>query len=182
MECTVPSALSALLDSSSLLPGESPEEFRALQEAIIQEISPQSALEWLWTIDLIELSWDVLRYRALRDKVLDISREAAIQSLLEKIDLSGIPKHYLLEAQCHTRQNASQWRNNTTAAIEIEDRLAAHGIDNSAINLEVIVQARELFLTFDALLTSAQNRRIVLLREIDNRRIGKRRPARLMSS
>ena len=72
----------------------------------------------------------------------------------------------------------TQWRNDPTAAIEIEDRLAANGIDCTAINLEVVVQARELFLTFDTLLTAAQTRRMLLVREIDNRRFGKRRLGR----
>jgi hypothetical protein len=37
-------------------------------------------------------------------------------------------------------------------------------------NLEVLVQSREFFLMFDALIQSAQNRRAMLLREINNRR------------
>jgi hypothetical protein len=37
---------------------------------MIDEVSPQSNIEWLWTIDLIALSWDVLRFRSLRDKCL----------------------------------------------------------------------------------------------------------------
>jgi hypothetical protein len=44
------------------------------------------------------------------------------------------------------------------AATEIELRLAAHGFDRDAINVEVYAQARELFLMFEGLLMSPKNR------------------------
>jgi len=44
----------------------------------IDEVAPRSSIEWLWTIDLIELSWDVVRYRSFGQKVPDVHREAAV--------------------------------------------------------------------------------------------------------
>jgi hypothetical protein len=63
-----------------------------------------------------------------------------------------------------------------TAASEIETRLAAHGYDSFAINTQVYLQAHDIFLAFEALLNSAQNRRMSLLREINNRRHLENRP------
>jgi hypothetical protein len=57
-----------------------------------------------------------------------------------------------------------------TAAAEIEARLASHGIDAASVNIEVFVQARDLFVMFDSLMHSAQSRRILLVREIAARR------------
>jgi hypothetical protein len=48
---------------------------------IIEEIAPQSGIEWLWAADLIELSWDIVRYRALRQKMLKIRRQDAIEAM-----------------------------------------------------------------------------------------------------
>jgi hypothetical protein len=81
------------------------------------------------------LSWDIQRYRALRHKVLELHRQNAIESALRRVD----------------------------AAVEIDARLASLGFDAAAIELEVIVQAREVFIRFDNLMHSAQNRRIFLL-------------------
>ena len=36
--------------------------------------------------DLIELSWEVLRYRRLKQKVLETNRAAAIESILWDLD------------------------------------------------------------------------------------------------
>jgi hypothetical protein len=52
----------------------------------------------------------------------------------------------------------------------LKARLASHGIDAASVNIEVFVQARDLFVMFDSLMHSAQSRRIVLLREIAARR------------
>ena len=62
------------------------------------------------------------------------------------------------------------WRIDPDAAGEIEARLLAYGFDQHSISVEVYLQAREVFLVFEALITSAHNRRMSLLREIDNRR------------
>jgi len=42
---------------------------------IIQEIVPRSGIEWLWVADLVELSWDIVRYRSLRQKMLEVRRQ-----------------------------------------------------------------------------------------------------------
>src|SRR4051812_16831880 len=33
---------------------------------IVEDIQPQTNIEWLWTLDLVELSWEILRYRRLK--------------------------------------------------------------------------------------------------------------------
>jgi hypothetical protein len=58
----------------------------------------------------------------------------------------------------------------------IEARLARHGFDQHSINVEVYLQAREIFLVFEALLNTAQNRRMSLLREIKDQRWPRRVP------
>jgi hypothetical protein len=73
-------------------------------------------------------------------------------------------------AQRHMRRNVEQWRVDPTAAADIEAHLESHGIDASSNNVEVFVQARDLFLTFDSLMQSAQSHRVALLREISAHR------------
>ncbi len=169
--CSIPAQIKSLLKPQRLLPGESRTDYAIVRQMIIDEVVPQTSIEWLWTIDLIELSWDVVRYRSLRGKVLKVYREAAIGSLLERVDSSGIPPAARETAQRHTRRNAEQWRDDPAAAVEIETRLKSKGIDATSINIEVFLQARDLFLMFDSLMHSAQSRRSALLREIAARRV-----------
>ncbi|MGY4286422.1 hypothetical protein ACVWXO_005642 [Bradyrhizobium sp. LM2.7] len=54
---------------------------------------------------------------------------------------------------------------------EIDTRLAAYAFDQHAINTEVYVQAREIFVLFESLLNAAQTKRTRFLREIRNQRL-----------
>jgi hypothetical protein len=168
--CLIPAQIRSLLKPPRLLPGESQTDYAAISQMMIDEIAPHTNIEWLWTIDLIELSWDIFRYRLLREKVLEICREVAVESLLLRVDSLGLPSAVREIAQRHTRRNVEQWRDDPTAAAEIEGRLKSHGIDAASINLEVFVHARDLFVMFDSMIDTAQRRRIILLRELASRR------------
>ncbi|WP_334502087.1 hypothetical protein [Bradyrhizobium sp. AZCC 1678] len=136
-----------------------------MRQIIFAELAPRSAIEWLLAVDVVELSWEIQRYRVLRHKLLEHYRENAIEQSLHHIDLAGIPPEIAPVAD-HIRRNALNWRVNPTARREIEARLAAYGYDSNAINTQVYLQARDVFLVFEALLNSAQSRRLSLLREI----------------
>jgi hypothetical protein len=173
-------ALPAELDSLSppplLLPGESLEKYQLMRHAIFADLAPRSVIEWLLAIDVVELSWEIQRYRILRHKLLEHFREQAIEQTLRHIDLAGLPSETEDHARYQIQRNARIWRMDPTAASEIETRLAAYGYDSFAINTQVYLQARDIFLAFEALLNSAQNRRMSLLREINNRRHMENRP------
>jgi hypothetical protein len=171
LDVAVPAIFDRVLQPAFLMPGESLSDYEAIRDMIIQEIAPQSGIEWLWAADLIELSWDIVRYRALRQRMLKVRRQDAIDAMLQRLDLPGIPYPLRQSARDQTRLNAEQWRADPIANAEIENRLTTQGIDEGSINAEVLIQSRELFIMFDGLMQSAQTRRILLLREISRRRI-----------
>jgi hypothetical protein len=171
LDIAVPAIFHRVVQPAFLMPGESLNDYEAIRDMIIQEIAPQSGIEWLWAADLIELSWDIVRYRALRQKMLKIRRQDAIDAMLQRLDLPGIPHGFRQSARAQTKLNAEQWRTDPVANAEIETRLTTQGIDEESVNAEVLIQSRDLFIMFDGLMQSAQTRRILLLREINRRRI-----------
>ncbi|MGY8685688.1 hypothetical protein Q2941_49475 [Bradyrhizobium sp. UFLA05-153] len=128
-----------------LLPGERLEHYQALRQAIFADLAPRSAIEWLLAIDIAELSWEIQRYRLLRHKLLETHRQKAIEAALRRIDMIGIVPEFEAEAEYYTLQNALSWRTDPIAATEIDARLASCGFDQHAINAEVYVEAREIF-------------------------------------
>jgi hypothetical protein len=98
-------------------------------------------------------------------------RQDAIDAMLQRLDLPGIPHAFRQSARDQTKLNAEKWRTDPIANTENEHRLTTQGIDQGSINAEVLIQSRELFIMFDGLMQSAQTRRILLLREINRRRI-----------
>jgi len=152
-----------------LLPGESLHDFEAIRQMMVDDIRPETNIEWLWTLDLVELSWEILRYRRLKKRILDAHRVAAIAAILQRVDGEGMPAEAKPMVRTHARRAAAEWRDDREAAIEIEARLDRCGFDAIDINAEVFVQARELFDMFDQLMIAAQRLSVGLLREISIR-------------
>ncbi|WP_247437181.1 hypothetical protein [Bradyrhizobium sp. 44] len=164
----IPVDFQVLCPAPQLLPGESIEQYRALQAVIFRDIAPQSAIEWLLVIDVAELSWEIQRYRILRHKLLESYRQKAIEMALRRIDVPGIVSDVKNDAEPYIVQNALEWRLDRIAADEIEARLATYGFDQHTISVEVYVQAREIFTLFETLINAAQLRRLVLLKELNS--------------
>src|SRR5712671_3804069 len=166
---TVPAELVPFSEPSFLLPGESRQDFDAIRQMMVDDIRPETNIEWLWTLDLVELSWEILRYRRLKKRILDAHRVTAIDAILQRLDGEGMPVETMQMVRTRARRAAAEWRDDREAAVEIEARLDRGGFDAVDINAEVFVQARELFDMFDQLMIAAQRRRVGLLREISIR-------------
>ena len=69
-----------LSEPSCLLPGESLRDFEAIRQMMVEDIQPATNIEWLWTLDLVELSWEILRYRRLKERILDAHRASRDRS------------------------------------------------------------------------------------------------------
>jgi hypothetical protein len=174
--------LKSFAEPSLLLPGEEPRDYEILQQMIVDDIQLQTNIEWLWTLDLVELSWEILRYRRLKKSILDVHRADAIEAILRRLDGEGMPPEVMPVVDLHARRTAAEWRNDRDVASETEDRLRRSNFDDPDINAEVFVQARTSFEMFDRLAQSAQTRRIGLLREISLRREFARRAQRVIGT
>jgi hypothetical protein len=54
---------------------------------VIDDIGPRTNIEWLWALDLVELSWKIPCCRRLKERALQIYRGNAIASLgSERVD------------------------------------------------------------------------------------------------
>lgn len=164
----LPPQFEALCPLPQLLPGESIDHYHALQAAIFRDIAPETAVEWLLAIDIAELSWEMQRYRVLRHRLLNTYRQKAIEMTLRRVDVAGIAPDFQDVAEIYTVHNALDWQLDPSAALDIETRLRSYGFDQHAISMEVYVQAREILGLFESLLSGAQLRRLMLLKEINN--------------
>jgi hypothetical protein len=139
----VPVELKTFEEPSCLLPSESRREFEMIRRMVIEDVGPKTNLEWLWVLDLIELSWEILRYRRLKEKTLQIYRANAIAFILQRLDGAGMPMQSRAIVQTRSERTAAEWCEDSDAAFEIEARLERNGFDLFAINAEVFLQARE---------------------------------------
>src|SRR6185437_6413807 len=176
---TIPVQLKAFSEISCLLPGEKQADFQTIRQMMIDDIQPENNLEWLWLLDLTELSWEILRYRQLKQRIIEAYRERAIEAILLRLDGPGLSRESSEELQSHIKRNVADWRDDPAASAEIEARLLKHNFDDEAISAEAYCQARQAFALFDDLVCSTQDRRIAILQKINYRREFAKRVERL---
>ena len=62
----VPAHVIELLGPAPLLKGENLKQYQALLSEIARTVKPADIMEWLWVKDIVDLTWDILRYRRLK--------------------------------------------------------------------------------------------------------------------
>jgi hypothetical protein len=50
--CSMSAQFRSLLEPPRLLPGECQSNYEAVRQMTIDEVAPQTSIEWLWTIDV----------------------------------------------------------------------------------------------------------------------------------
>ena len=68
----LPKDLKIFEEATCLLPGESRQQYEMIKKMIIHDIRPRTNFEWLWVLDLVKLSWEVLRHRRLKEKLVEL--------------------------------------------------------------------------------------------------------------
>jgi hypothetical protein len=56
----------SFLGAPPLIPGESAADYKRLLAAITDEIKPADMMETIWTRDVVELQWDIIRFRRIK--------------------------------------------------------------------------------------------------------------------
>jgi hypothetical protein len=95
----MPVELQAIVQTPRLLPGESRREYETIRRMLIDDIRPETHIEWLWTIFLVDLSWEILRYRSLKQTTLEAFRLTAVEVALQRADGYGIPPDATIAVQ-----------------------------------------------------------------------------------
>lgn len=165
-ELAIPERLRPFAEPA-LIAGESREDYELLRQLLIEDIQPRSNLEWLWLFDLAELSWEILRYRKLKVRAIEMHRVKAIEALLLQIDGAGMPESNLT-LQWRSKVNALDWQTIPLARSEIEARLRRHDFDLCAVNAVVYIQAQASVQLFEELARNAQSKRIVLANKLSS--------------
>jgi hypothetical protein len=98
-----------VLSEPLLLHGESIEDFKFTRNMIIEEVQPESFIEWLWTSDLVELSWEILRYRRAPSGAHHIKFADARAMGRRVSDKYTVPICGLHRRELHWRGNERTW-------------------------------------------------------------------------
>ena len=156
-ELTIPERLRPFAEPA-LIAGENREDYELLRQLLVN-------LEWLWLFDLAELSWEILRYRKLKIRAIEMHRVKAIEALLLQIDGAGFPDNDLVLRR-YAGISAAEWQTDESVAVRIEARLAKHGFVKEVISAAAFLQAHTAVVLLDTLLQKVQSRRMELFDKV----------------
>jgi hypothetical protein len=158
-----PTALSRLfMGPAPVLPGEDSAAYDDLLAQVSGSVKPSNIIEELWLRDYVDLTWEVLRMRRLKDSVIATELPTALRQTLRSInDLKQDQMDTLIR----------KWRaRNPSAMTSVEKRLAASSLTLDAVLARAFSNQIDSIERIDRLITIAEGRRNAVLREIERHR------------
>lgn len=151
---------SSLFGPSPLTEGEDARQYDELQTRFSATIKPKDFLEEMWTRDVVDLTWDILRMRCLKAGLLTSVMSEGVDKLLNQL-LDWEEGHELSEA----------WSARDPEAIKSVDALlAARGLTMELAAARGFEARIDTFEQIDRMAMATEARRNSALRELERHR------------
>lgn len=158
-----------------LLPGETKDSFYSLFDIMVGAVLPDEDLEWLATIDLAWLQFDINRYRRWKNLIIVSNRARALETALSDTHPGAALAEAMVTIGVESRMQARQMCITPSAHPGLVSRLKSHGYDDDAINAGAFVHSMVPLVTVERLLSTARREVAMVLREVGLQREFKHR-------
>jgi len=154
----------SLIFQPSLLSFESQREYRQLEDAIWDHISPRDIVEEMWTSEIVQGVWETVRLRRYKGQIVNLDKLVALRKLLQLI----LPHASDAEIDDLARRRFT----NKEIRKQVDTLLHSIDLDASAIEVEAYRSSIPDFAAIDRRLTELAHRRDKIFRQIEDRRAG----------
>ena len=159
-------AIAALLEKPLLLSGEDPCAYAGLQEAVLADVQPVDIIEKLWTQDTVSNQWEILRYRRFKTELVKVSKQEALEAVLEELMSYGYP-------EVSVTAQSKAWRyvmGDKKAREEVGELLQQAQLTEDTVVARGVANKIEAIERFDRLIANNETRRDVILDQVYKRR------------
>jgi hypothetical protein len=172
-------AVEAIFGPPPILPGEDASAYEALLSRVSTDVKPADIIEKIWVRDIVDLTWEILRWRKIK---MTLASEKVPAMLSEKLRafVHETPEYEeeekagtITEFRARTlgEEFADRWAMKDPEAVAWVNELVANGhISMDAVRNSAFAKALHDIERIDRLATIAENRRNSVLREIERRR------------
>ena len=125
----------SVLGAPILLAMDSPEEFKSLQAALIDEIEPNGPIERMYVENAAETIWELKRLRQIKALMIRIASRTALENLLKQLIRNP---HYMLKLENDEKaeQLSLDYFKSEAKKKEVLELLSEFGLDARAIDAE----------------------------------------------
>jgi hypothetical protein len=153
-----------LILQPSLLSFESERDYRRLDKAIRNHISPRDILEEMWTSEIIEGEWESARLRRYKGQIVKLAKGTALRNLLNSICVDT--------GEAEIADLARHWFMDETIKEEVNMLLNIVDLDESAVDVEAYRLSMPHLMDIDRRLKELALRRDQIFRQIEDYRAG----------
>jgi hypothetical protein len=140
-------------------------------------VQASDIFEEIWTRDIVDLTWEIFRYRRLKTSLIAAGVEETLTDILSSlVELPEVEEGYEYEQESESADSpehelAQQWVARDPAAIEqVKKLLASAGLTMDSMFAQVLARKIGNIERIDYLTTVAEGRRNAVMREIDRHR------------
>jgi hypothetical protein len=151
----------ATIVPAPLLPGEEETDYDTIAVNIVDASKPRNAIEEYLIRDVIDLTWETLRFRRLKAGILRASMDAGVRAILDGVGVPYEDRGALAERWAAGDKNARK---------KIDAILTKAGLTIDDVTAKTLTSQMDNFERLDRMLSSAEARRNNALREIDRHR------------
>lgn len=145
-----------------ILEGEDEAAYNELLARLCGAIKPRDVCEEIWIHDVVDLTWEVLRYRRLNTELIRICRRDGFEMVLTPIVGFLISKSL-----------ADGWASGEESSVKrAEDHLATAGLSMDAVDARTLEAHLDKVERIERMIMAAEARRNAALREIERHRDG----------
>ena len=155
------SALSDIFGPPPLYEGESVEDYNLLYGRLRAAVSPEDIIDEILVRDIMDLSWETLRLRRLKAKLMDVEAGKRLRQNIYRMLGQPTDRAQLLQ----------KWeKGEAVAKKRISDVLNKGGFDHETNEVQSFSARLDDFERIDRLIAHSEVRRNNALREIDRHR------------
>ena len=154
----IPADILELLGPPALTLDESPSRYRDVMAQFAVEFDPNSITEWLLVNDLVNINWEILRYRRVITTLVRLACPPAATRLV--YDRSSVRLDF-----AHTHFRTDALRPSKAGPDVTRRQLAMHGLTLEDVFYEALSVKLEEVERFDKLIEKLEIRREKLFRE-----------------
>ena len=167
-----------IFGSAPILEGENPEAYDELLAQVSSAVNPSDTIERIWIRDIVDLTWELLRWRRIKNNMM---AEALTRTLAGKLtpilrrqpeSTELIVEQTLIPIPSPAHRLAEKWAARDPAAIKkVAKLLATLNLTIDAVIAQTFMNKLSDIEHLDRFITIAEGRRNAVLREIDRRRV-----------
>jgi hypothetical protein len=150
----------AVSDPSWLREGQYANKFASLLQQLLSAIKPKDTIENIFVRDIADLTWEIMRYRRLKARIIRRAEKDALEAIVKP-----------LRPQLQFYDLIRQWeRGDPEAVKEVSVCLKEIRKDFSDVNALALSRCLRDVERIEALTSSAEGRRNLIIKEVERRR------------